>query len=62
MSGEHAPGCSRICPQCLCATCQHDHDPCCDDHADAVNDGKDPACPVAKCPDYLKEEETNDAL
>lgn len=61
MRGEHTPGCSRFCPQCLCNTCQHDHDDCCNDYVDETELSGPDFGHVTKCPHYLKEEGPNDA-
>lgn len=58
---DHEPGCIIEYPTCLCISCQHDHDDCCDDHADKVILTGPNICCVVKCPDYLKEEASDHA-
>lgn len=47
--GDHDPMCGKMSPSCLCVTCVHDNDCCCDEH-DPIK------CPTVDCPDYVKEE------
>lgn len=61
MTGQHEPMCIEIDPDCLCVTCQHDHEDCCDDYADETELSGPVVCHVTKCPHYLKEEGPNDA-
>lgn len=61
---KHSDGCMKQYPNCLCVTCQHDHDStanedhaCCTEHEN-VTTLSNVLCYVIACPDYIREEET----